>query len=118
MEKFIPLDVRIIDMIDNIPELIQTIKDGSKRTINFKSGLVTIHDKDGNLLSKDIFDINHPLIENAKVYYFFHHTLKTDARISRILARMRRRKELPLGITDCEEFYKIKTVFGCCIQNK
>ena len=97
--------------LENSPELIQFLRDGLKRIINFNNCLVTIYDKEGKLIFNQRFETYHPLIINSKCYYS-HATLKTDSRKSIILARMRRRGELPLKIEgECEEYYKINQMF-------
>ena len=108
MEKFIPKNVCGILCFDKKPELIQVLGDETKRRINFQNGSVTIHDKDGKLIFNKIFEINHPLIINAKIYYFFHKTLKPDLRISRMLARLQRRGQIPIKEIQCEEYYRVK----------
>lgn len=108
MEQFIPKNVCGIICFHKRPELIQVLGDETKRYINFENGLVTIHDKNGKLIFNKIFEINHPLIINSKIYYFFHHILKPDLRISRFLARLQRRGQIPIKEIECEEYYKVK----------
>ena len=107
MEKFIPKNVCCNYCVNNKQELIQYLGDETKRSINFQSGLVTIHDKNGNLIFNKIFKIDHPLIIHTSNYYFFR-TLKTDLRIARILSRLKRRQQYPPKEIPCEEYYKIK----------
>ena len=112
MEKFIPSNIYGICLSEERPELIQFLKDGTKRITNFNSGLVTIYDKEGKLIFNQRFETYHPLIINSKCYHFSHATLKTDSRRTLLLARMKRRGELPLKIEgECEEYYKINQMF-------
>ena len=110
MERFIPKNICCNACVDNNQDLIQSLGDGTKRSINFRSGLVTIHDKNGNLIFNKIFEINHPLIIHSSRYYFFHHTLTPDLNIARYLSRLKRRKQYPLKEIPCEEYYKIRPI--------
>jgi hypothetical protein len=107
MEKFIPRNVVCISQKDE-GELMQFLRDNTKRTISIVDGTVSINDKDGKLVFKERFSLSHPLIINAKIYYFYHFAMKTDLQLSAYLYRLRRRGKLPSQIEECEEYFLIQ----------
>ena len=105
MERFIPSNVVKIQ-IYLLGNVIQYLKDGTKRTTNYRTKIVTIHDKDGNLIYEEKLSEDHPLIRQATEYYLSNVVLKIPYKNNSEINRMRRRGKWPPKY-ECEEYFKI-----------
>ena len=108
MERFIPKDVVKIQLY-LLGNVIQYLKDGTKRTTNIRTQIVTINDKDGNLLYEEKLGVDHPLIRKATEYFLSNIIIKIPYKNNLEINRLRRRGKWPPKY-ECEEYFKISDI--------